>query len=161
MNTRKIKRFRNISTKHFISKPLTPVIILVISFALVILTRIILFYLPFSVSKNQLSFVNTLYTSASAKCVTGLAIIDIGKNLSLTGQIITMFFFQLGGLGTMTFSVFFFSLMGRSISFKGREIFQSTFLYLPQTLKREYSNHTNFVFLIIKITCKSTFQKES
>jgi trk system potassium uptake protein len=127
-----MKRLSNIAIKNFISRHLTPIRIFVLSFVLVILTGTILLHFPFSASKDQLSFVNALFTSASAVCVTGLTVIDIGKDLSLTGQIITMFLFQLGGLGIITFSVFFFSLMGRSISFKGREIVQSTFLHTPQ-----------------------------
>jgi trk system potassium uptake protein TrkH len=39
---------------------------------------------------------------------------------------------QIGGLGIITFSVVLFGLMGRSISFKGRDIAQSTFLHTPR-----------------------------
>jgi trk system potassium uptake protein TrkH len=39
---------------------------------------------------------------------------------------------QVGGLGIITFSTVFFVLMGRGISFKGREIVQSTFLHTPR-----------------------------
>lgn len=91
-----------------------------------------LLWLPFSASGNRLTFVDALFSSASAVCITGLIVIDIGKDLSLAGQIITMVLFQCGGLGIITFSVFFFHLMGRSVSFKDREIVQSTFLHTPQ-----------------------------
>ncbi len=66
-----------------------------------------LLWLPISAAKNHLSFVDALFSSASAVCVTGLAVIDIGKDLSIIGQIITMVLFQCGGLGIITFSVFF------------------------------------------------------
>ena len=75
---------------------------------------------------------DALFSSASAVCVTGLAVIDIGKDLSFTGQIVTLVLFQIGGLGIITFSVVLFGLMGRGISFKGREIVQSTFLHTPR-----------------------------
>jgi trk system potassium uptake protein TrkH len=58
-------------------------------------------------------------------------VIDIGKDLSTLGQVITIFLFQIGGLGIITFSTVFFVLMGQGISFKGREIVQSTFLHTP------------------------------
>jgi trk system potassium uptake protein TrkH len=45
--------------------------------------------------------------------------------------VITIFLFQIGGLGIITFSTVFFVLMGRGISFKGRDIVQSTFLHTP------------------------------
>jgi trk system potassium uptake protein TrkH len=59
-------------------------------------------------------------------------VIDIGKDLSTLGQVITIFLFQIGGLGIITFSTVFFVLMGRGISFKGRDIVQSTFLHTPR-----------------------------
>jgi trk system potassium uptake protein TrkH len=64
--------------------------------------------------------------------VTGLVVIDVGKDLTTLGQVITIFLFQIGGLGIITFSTVFFVLMGRGLSFKGREIIQSTFLHTPQ-----------------------------
>jgi len=79
-----------------------------------------------------LRFVDALFTSCSAVCVTGLVVLDIGKDLSVPGQVITIFLFQIGGLGIITFSTVFFVLMGRGISFKGREIVQSTFLHTPR-----------------------------
>jgi trk system potassium uptake protein TrkH len=59
-------------------------------------------------------------------------VIDIGKDLSTLGQVITIVLFQVGGLGIITFSTVFFVLMGRGLSFKGREIVQSTFLHTPR-----------------------------
>jgi trk system potassium uptake protein TrkH len=64
--------------------------------------------------------------------VTGLVVVDTGKDLSTIGQVITLFLIQIGGLGIITFSTVFFVLMGRGISFKGREIVQSTFLHTPR-----------------------------
>jgi trk system potassium uptake protein len=114
------------------SKHLTPPRIFVLSFALLILAGAILLWLPFSAGKDHLSFVDALFSSASAVCVTGLAVVDIGKDLSFPGQIVTLVLFQIGGLGIITFSVVVFGMMGRGISFRGREIVQSTFLHTPR-----------------------------
>ena len=111
---------------------LTPPRIFILSFALLILIGAVLLRMPFAASGRHLSFVDALFSSASAVCVTGLAVIDIGKDLSLTGQIVTLGLFQIGGLGIITFSVVLFGLMGRGVSFKGREIVQSTFLHTPR-----------------------------
>jgi trk system potassium uptake protein TrkH len=92
----------------------------------------ILLWFPFSATKDHLRFVDALFTSTSAVCVTGLVVIDVGRDLSTLGQVITIFLFQIGGLGIITFSTVFFVLMGRGISFKGREIVQSTFLHTPR-----------------------------
>jgi trk system potassium uptake protein len=115
-----------------ISRQLTPPRIFILSFAALILIGAVLLRMPFAASGRHLSFVDALFSSASAVCVTGLAVIDIGKDLSLTGQIATLILFQVGGLGIITFSVVLFGLMGRGVSFKGREIVQSTFLHTPR-----------------------------
>jgi trk system potassium uptake protein TrkH len=118
--------------RRSLSRSFTPPRIFILSFALLILIGAILLRMPFASSKDRLSFVDALFSSASAVCVTGLAVIDIGKDLSFIGQIMTLLLFQIGGLGIITFSVVLFGLMGRGISFKGREIVQSTFLNTPR-----------------------------
>jgi len=121
-----------IRIKNFFARHLSPTRIFVLSFAGVILTGGILLWFPFSATKGNLRFVDALFSATSAVCVTGLVVIDIGKDLSTLGQVITIFLFQVGGLGIITFSTVFFVLMGRGLSFKGREIIQSTFLHTPR-----------------------------
>ena len=130
-----------------ISRRLTPARIFILSFAGLILIGALLLRMPFASSGSRLSFVDALFTSASAVCVTGLASIDIWKDLSFAGQVVTMILFQIGGLGIITFSVVLFGLMGRGISFKGREIVQSTFLHTPRS---------DF-FVVVKGVIKFTF----
>ncbi|MCX5822378.1 MAG: hypothetical protein NTY86_02430 [Deltaproteobacteria bacterium] len=89
--------------RRSVSRRLTPPRIFILSFALVILVGAILLRLPLAVSRAPLSFVDALFSSASAVCVTGLAVIDIGKDLSFAGQILTLVLFQIGGLGIITF----------------------------------------------------------
>ena len=122
----------HIRIKTFFSRHLPPTRIFVLSFAGVILAGAILLWFPFSATKGNLRFVDALFSATSAVCVTGLVVIDIGKDLSTLGQVITIFLFQVGGLGIITFSTVFFVLMGRGLSFKGREIVQSTFLHTPR-----------------------------
>ncbi|MGA2466552.1 MAG: potassium transporter TrkG [Thermodesulfobacteriota bacterium] len=121
-----------LKAKTFFSRHLSPTRIFVLSFAAVIMTGGILLWFPFSATKGHLTFVDALFSSTSAVCVTGLVVIDIGKDLSTLGQVITIFLFQIGGLRIITFSTVFFVLMGRGISFKGRDIVQSTFLHTPR-----------------------------
>ena len=121
-----------IRIKTFFSRHFSPARIFVLSFAAVIMTGGVLLWFPFSATQGHLRFVDALFTSTSAVCVTGLVVIDVGRDLSTLGQVITIFLFQIGGLGIITFSTVFFVLMGRGISFKGREIVQSTFLHTPR-----------------------------
>lgn len=140
-----------IKIKNFFSRHLSPSRIFVLSFAGVILLGAILLHFPFSATKGPLRFVDALFTSTSAVCVTGLIVVDTGKDLSLIGQVITLFLIQIGGLGIITFSTVFFVLMGRGISFKGREIVQSTFIHTP----------TRNFFAILKSVLWFTFVTEA
>ncbi len=136
-----------VQPRAFFARQLSPARIFIFSFAAVILAGAFLLWLPFSAGRGQLTFVDALFTSASAVCVTGLATLNIGTDLSFTGQIISLLLFQIGGLGIITFSVVFFGMMGRGISFKEREIVQSTFLHTP---RRDF-------LLIMKWVLLSTF----
>lgn len=118
--------------KIFISRHLTPPRIFILSFLGAILTGTLLLLLPFTTARCSLSFIDALFTSASAVCVTGLVVVDLGRDLTFWGQIVTLFLFQFGGLGILTFSTVFFVLMGRSIPLKEREIVQATFLHDPR-----------------------------
>jgi trk system potassium uptake protein TrkH len=133
--------------RTFLSRLISPARLFVISFAVVIFTGAFVLWMPFAAGPKRLTFVDALFTSASAVCVTGLAVLDIGTDLSFAGQVTTLILMQVGGLGIVTFSVVFFGLMGRSISFKGREIIQSTFMHTPRR---------NFIF-IAKWVLLSTF----
>jgi len=114
-----------------LSRHLTPARIFILSFAGLVLAGALLLWSPVA-STTGLRFVDALFMSASAVCVTGLATVDVGTDLTTAGQAILIVLFQIGGLGIITFSAFLFGLMGRGISFKGREIVQSTFLHTPQ-----------------------------
>jgi len=121
-----------IHPKAFISRFLIPERIFISGFAALILIGAFLLWLPFSSTQNHLTFLDALFTSTSAVCVTGLACLDLGRDLTIPGQVVTIFLFQIGGLGIITFSTIFFVLMGRGISFKGRDMVQSAFLHTPQ-----------------------------
>jgi len=138
-----------VRVKNFISRYLSPPRIFILSFLAVILTGALLLWLPFSAAKGPIRFVDALFTSTSAVCVTGLVVLDIGKDYSFAGQMVTMILIQIGGLGIITFSTVFFVLMGRSLSFKGREIVQSTFLHTP---RRDFLVIAKAVILFTVIT---------
>jgi trk system potassium uptake protein TrkH len=117
--------------KSIFSRLLSPERIFILSFAGLIIVGAFLLWSPFSATRGHLSVVDAVFSSASAVCVTGLTVIDIGRDLSFAGQLVTVFLFQIGGLGIITFSTVFFALMGRGIPTKEREILQSTFMHTP------------------------------
>lgn len=95
------------------------------------LGAVVLEALP-TASGTHLSFMDALFMSTSATCVTGLAVVDIGSELTTWGQFTILALIQLGGLGTMTVSTVFLLAMGRSIPFQSRFIVQDIFAHSPQ-----------------------------
>ncbi len=72
-----------------------------VSFGLAIFGGGVLLFLS---DYEKLSFVNALYLSFSAFCVTGLSPVDL-STLSFTSQFLIMIYIQLGGLGIIVFTV--------------------------------------------------------
>lgn len=100
--------------------------ILPVTFFLLCLTGGILLFLPLS-SNINLSFIDSIFTAVSAVCVTGLSVIDIGKELTGFGQFVLMLLIQLGGLGIMTISSIVFILLGKRMSVSQEKTARSIF----------------------------------
>jgi trk system potassium uptake protein len=92
-----------------------------LSFALVILTGAAVLMLPFtSRISDPTRFIDALFTSTTATCVTGLVIADTATKWSTSGQIVILLLIQIGGLGLITLATFFSSLVGKKVGIKGR-----------------------------------------
>lgn len=94
-----------------------PAIVFVGSFIILALAGSFLLMLP-SATPNGISFTNALFTSTSAVCVTGLAVVDTSSAFTIVGQSIILVLIQLGGLGILTFTSFFAFFFRGSSSFK-------------------------------------------
>ncbi|WP_397223062.1 TrkH family potassium uptake protein [Peribacillus simplex] len=106
---------------------LDPPKILVMGFAALILIGSYLLTLPISTEDgNGLSFLNALFTSTSATCVTGLVVVDTETTFTKFGELVILSLIQVGGLGFMTFATFFFFLLGKRISLKSRLLLQES-----------------------------------
>jgi trk system potassium uptake protein len=101
--------------------------ILVAGFALIIILGAFLLTLPAATRDGQgLSWLNALFTSTSATCVTGLVVVDTGSTFTMFGQLVILGLIQVGGLGFMTFATFFALLLGKRISLKERLLIQES-----------------------------------
>lgn len=104
---------------------LTPPKILVFGFAIIILIGTILLSLPIASSTGvALSFMNALFMATSATCVTGLAVIDPGTDLSTFGELVILSLCQIGGLGFTTMATLIALVFNKRISVKERLILQ-------------------------------------
>lgn len=100
---------------------LNPPKVLLFGFATVILIGALLLTLPFATDDGRgLSFLNALFTSTSATCVTGLVVVDTGNTFTIFGELVILSLIQIGGLGFMTLATFILLLLGKKITLKGR-----------------------------------------
>ncbi len=119
-----------------------PGVILAVSFAFLILIGSGLLSLPkVSATGQPIKYIDALFTSTSAVCVTGLIVLDTAKDFSLTGQIIILLLIQIGGLGIMTLTTFFFIFVSGGLTIKMRLLLKEflspdTFSAIGSLLKR-------------------------
>lgn len=76
------------------------------SFGIIIMAGTGLLMLPNS-AYEDISFIDALFTSTSAVCVTGLIVFDTGSFFTPFGQWIILGLIQIGGIGILTFTSFF------------------------------------------------------
>jgi len=107
-------------------------VILAGSFALVIAVGTLLLSLPFARGGEPVPFVDALFTSTSAVCVTGLTVVDTGSRFSPAGQAVILALIQVGGLGLMTFAVFVGVVLGRKVAFTDRMVIQDSMHHTPR-----------------------------
>ena len=106
---------RNINLKRTVFNPAQ---IFILSFLVIILIGSLLLVLP-NATYSGISYLDALFTSTSAVCVTGLVVVDTGTHFTLFGQTIIMILIQVGGLGILTFASYF------SYFFKGGTTYEN------------------------------------
>ena len=95
--------------------------LITLGFAAVILLGAALLLLPVSVRPGaEVSWIDALFTSTSAVCVTGLIAIDTYDHFTVFGQAVVAALIQVGGLGVTSVGVGLILAAGRRVSFKGR-----------------------------------------
>ncbi|HTY12816.1 MAG TPA: potassium transporter TrkG [Candidatus Omnitrophota bacterium] len=93
-----------------------PSIIIIASFALIILAGTILLSLPFSTAAGRsTSVIDAYFTANAATCVTGLTVVDTGGQFTFFGKLVILGLIQLGGLGYMTLSTLIVILLRQKV----------------------------------------------
>lgn len=97
--------------------------IIALGFLAVILLGSVLLMLPCSVQDGvTVRYIDALYTSTSAVCVTGLIAIDAGDTFTPLGQFFLAALIQVGGLGVTAVGAGVILLMGKRVNLKGRNL---------------------------------------
>ena len=131
---------------------LTPGQIVLTGFVLIAIIGMFLLMLPVSnVHGWWTNWLDALFTSTSAVCVTGLVVLDTGTYWSLFGQIVIILLIQIGGLGFMTMMTFFFLALGKRVTFHDRLLLQSSV----------NSSHVQGIIQFVKYILGSAFAIEA
>lgn len=97
--------------------------LLALSFLIIILVGSGMLYLPRAYHEGaDYSYIDALFTSTSAVCVTGLTVVDTELHYTPLGQFFILILIQVGGLGIMTLTTFFAIFLTGGVSLKTRSI---------------------------------------
>jgi trk system potassium uptake protein len=104
---------------HLKTLQIKPALTFLLSFVSLIAVGTALFMLPKMTNvPGGMRFIDALFMSTSASCITGLAVVDPGTFFTFSGQVVLLVLVQLGGLGVMTFATFFAMLMREGIGIR-------------------------------------------
>lgn len=102
---------------------LNPYLLVIVSFAAIILIGSIFLMMPFSKTDGKFgNYIDSLFLATSATCVTGLSVLKdgIGNELTFFGQLVIIILIQIGGLGFITIFTFIITSFGSKLQFKER-----------------------------------------
>jgi Trk-type K+ transport system membrane component len=104
--------------RRFLSRA-SPGLVLVSTFLLLILAGCGLLKMP-NATTDGISWLDALFTSTSAVCVTGLIVVDTATAFTPLGQAIILLLIQLGAFGIVTLTFFLAVLSGQGFSVSSR-----------------------------------------
>jgi Trk-type K+ transport system membrane component len=141
----------NKSNKRFSKRrELSTIQLIVIFYLSALIISTLLLLIPWAHQENaKLSFIDALFTSASAVSVTGLSVISLKDTFNNFGIFLLCIILQLGGLGVMSLSTFLWIMIGKKVGLKERQLImvdqnQSTLSGLVQLAKRVFITIISF-----------------
>lgn len=99
---------------------------------------------------GELSFIDAIFTSASATCVTGLIVTSTSENFTFIGEAIILMLIQIGGIGYMTLVIIFFIFIKNSISIDEKRTMRQS-LDLPDLHVTTLTKKIVLIVLIIEL----------
>lgn len=106
-----------------IERGVSPALVLLFSFATVIFAGAGMLMLPASTPEGtSIRFLDALFTSTSATCVTGLVVVDTPTAFTRFGHVILMVLMQLGGLGILSFAALLLVAVGSSLGLRATSV---------------------------------------
>lgn len=108
-----------------INRQLSTTQVIALGFISAILIGAVILSLPLSSASGEFTpFIDSLFTSATSVCVTGLVVVTTATHWSLFGKIIILVLIQLGGLGIVSFTTGIMMVIGRRITLRDRMLLE-------------------------------------
>lgn len=92
----------------------------------VIVIGALLLYLPVS-NRQPIAFLDALFSSVSAVCVTGLMTVTVQTQFTVFGKVILLLLIQIGGLGVIACATAFFLMLRKQITVRERVVIQESY----------------------------------
>lgn len=118
-------------------------------YLIIILTGAFLLLLPVS-HIGELKFIDAIFTSASATCVTGLIVTSTSENFTFLGELIILTLIQIGGIGYMTLVTVFFLFIKNSLSMDEKRVMKQS-LDMPDLHVNSFVKKILFLALAIEL----------
>lgn len=139
-----VREFSEVRVR-FSRQVLDPAQLFILSFLAIILAGALLLMLP-NATQEGISFIDALFTSTSAVCVTGLIVVDTATYFTPFGQGIILLLIQVGGLGILTFTSYF------AFFFRGSSSFENQLVLSDLTSSRKIGEVFDTLKRILLIT---------
>ncbi|AXX95593.1 TrkH family potassium uptake protein [Arcobacter ellisii] len=120
-----------------------------LGYVLIIFIGAILLSLPICHIK-ELKFIDALFTSASATCVTGLIVTSTSENFTFWGEFIILTLIQIGGIGYMSLVIIFFLFVRQKLSIDEKRAMKQS-LELPTLHVGVFTKRILFFVLSIEL----------
>lgn len=128
-----------------IGRRTNPALLLSASFIIFILIGSFMLMLP-KCTTESISYVDSLFISTSAVCITGLTSVDIPSTFTPMGLLVIAILIQIGGLGVITFTSFF------AIFFSGTPSIYSQLLIKDMVYSKTINNLIPTLLYILAFT---------
>ncbi len=140
-------------SQYITNLPIKPSILFIGSFLFIILLGTGLLMLPeMTQIEGSMPFLDALFTSTSSACVTGLIVVDTATYFTVKGQLVILALMQTGGIGIITFGLFFTLILRTGFGLKNQraaqEFMDTDNLQTAQNLLRQVIGVTLTIELV-------------
>ena len=121
--------------------------IIFFSYLAVVFVGAVVLMLPFA-HIGKLSFIDALFTSTSATCVTGLIVKSTSEHFTFFGQCVILMLIQIGGVGYMSIVTLFFLFMKKNLNIHEKTMAKESLNYSSNSDIQDFLKKV-FIFIFI------------